>query len=479
MKIRVTPSELQIKGASFLVKRKGACLFFATGSGKTLIMILSAFKLLADKKAEKFVFVCTLSSTLEVRNDFKKFTDETPLELETEQQLEDFLNSDQKLAIAQYNRFPKLFCVDGKIANGFSAKGISFLKQIASKSVGMAFDEVHTLKNPISTMTVFYTHLRKCLHFCYGVTATGIMSKIYDLYHVLDFCCPGSLGSLDSFNDRFVVRELKSIRVQGGRKRKVWEVVGTRNQDALRTLISTVSYSSYPEKDINFSCASAELTDVARYLEAAKGVLSDTKKVKQYSARLVELQQVVNEDPAKKALLIDYLKTHAEQGTILYCAFYHSLELVESILKPLKGISYNTISGRQSIEERKEVKDWFCSDPKYKVLLITRAGGQSLNLQACPNIAFFDGPFGIGYYVQIVGRVVREFSNFKTFNITFLTLKDTIDEYKYEHIASNKEVFMKLFRNEMIPPSSLRESVNQHVFQRLRNSMLWKRTGKR
>jgi SNF2 family DNA or RNA helicase len=475
VRILANPSELQLKGASFLVRRKGGCLFFATGSGKTLIMILSAFKLLQENKVDKFIFVCTLSSKLEVFNDFKKFTDQTPVELDSYQQIEDFLTSSQKLAIIQYNRFPKHFCVEGKPINGISSQGNHLLSLLEKHRIGMAFDEVHMLKNPNAALTVFYKSvIRGLLKYCYGLTATGVMSKMYDLYHILDFCSPECLGSLQSFNDRFVIRCLRKIRLRGGRSRKIWEVMGIRDKHLLQKEMDKVSLSAYPDKDINFVSMAADLTDIKTYLKAAKGVLDDTSSVKQHSARLVGLQQVVNEDPAKKTLLINYLKERVSQGTLLYCAFYHSLEVVESTLKELKGVSYNIICGRQSAEERQASKDWFCKDPRNKVLLITRAGGQSLNLQACPNIAFFDGPFGIGYYIQIVGRVVREFSNFSKFNITFLILKDTIDEYKFEHIASNKDLFMRLFRNEMVPSSNLKESVSKYVLQRLRQSMLWK-----
>ena len=87
-----------------------------------------------------------------------------------------------------------------------------------------------------------------------------------------------------------------------------------------------------------------------------RGVLQGTD-VRQHSARLVDLQAVVNRSAAKmKLLAVESLKRR-EQGMLCFVAFYKTLEVVEYVYKKI-GLPYRVISGSMTTDERVAAKRW-------------------------------------------------------------------------------------------------------------------------
>jgi len=488
--VGVTPSKAQNDGVAFLMERDGGCLLYATGTGKTVIQIMTAMQAIETGKVNKFIIVATVSSFIEIKNDFKKFTDVKPFLIEDVEGLAEFAKNDSPIGIAVYSRLMAMVSINRKPAAGLSLEGRRALEALFRNKVGFTFDEVHTLKNPKAQVTQFYKMLRPYMTVCYGLTATAIMSELMDLYHTLSFCKPGCLGSKNKFSNHYIV--WRERQFQNGRT--VREPAKYINLDELGQEVDKVALRYYPDRDIDFQLIKAPMSEGTRqrYYEAAEGVLEEIAKdkqaayeayckggedglaVKSYSARMVDLQYVVNDDPNKKNAYLGYLKEHIEQGVLTFCAFHETVGVVESVLSDCKGIEVRTITGKQDEEERRENKEWFCANPRNKVLIITRAGGQSLNLQATPNMIFYDIPFGAGQATQIFGRVVREYSSFKSFSIAFLAVEDTIDQYKYDMLAANKELFMKVLSNSVMPKSQILQTYNKAIIDRLRRSLLWK-----
>lgn len=487
----VTPSKAQEDGVAFLLERKGGCLLYATGTGKSVIQIMTAIRSIQSSKVEKFIIIATISSFLEIKNDFKKFTDIQPFLIEKVEDLQEFATGPAQIGVAVYTRLMAMVSINKKASAGLSLSGRDALNALFAKKVGFSFDEVHTLKNPKAQVTQFYKMLRPYMVVCYGVTATAIMSELLDLYHTLSFCAPGCLGSKTNFSNKYIV--WRERQFQNGRT--VREPAKYINLDELGKEVDKVALRYFPERDIDFKVLLADMAPETsgKYYEAADGVLEEIEKdkqmayeafchggeegctVKSYAARMVDLQYVVNKDPNKQKAYLQFLQEHIEQGVLTFCAFHETVGVIEEVLDKCKGVSYRRITGKEDEEARKENKEWFCQNPRNKVLIITKAGGQSLNLQATPNMVFYDTPFGAGQATQIFGRVVREYSSFKSFSIAFIAVKDTIDQYKYDMLAANKELFLKVLNNSVMPKSKTLETYNKAIIDRLRRSLLWKR----
>ena len=106
-------------------------------------------------------------------------------------------------------------------------------------------------------------------------------------------------------------------------------------------------------------------------------------------------------------------------------------------------------------------------------MFLTLAGGESLNLQATPRMILYDMPFGIGYNVQIIGRIARKYSAFDKFYIHYMIAKNTIDEYKFNYLRMNESYFNLIIRNEIATDSEPEEGFNAYVLKALREELLW------
>ena len=63
-----------------------------------------------------------------------------------------------------------------------------------------------------------------------------------------------------------------------------------------------------------------------------------------------------------------------------------------------------------------------------RVIFITMAGGDAINLQSAKALVFYDSPWSAGDYLQIIGRMIRIGSENDTCYAVHLVCRDTIDE---------------------------------------------------
>lgn len=490
------PSEPQLKGARFLVSKERGAVLYSTGSGKTLIQILTLFRLVKDGKIGKALIVGTKNSLIEIEKDFHTWTDVQPVILRSFGDWEKWFMGDQKFALTQYNWVPVLVTGDGTDMTVDGDGGaldedrlVWLFKKFKQHRIGVTFDEFHTIKNPKSGPGRVFRLLRPAMARVYGATATGFLKDIFDLYYLVSFLDPSVLGSYETFCANYVIRKRVTMR-----RRYIWKVQKYVNLDSLFKVLQDVLVTHFPVSDVHFVKREAILQDKAEYLAAAKGFLKteavmranrykglgsydedllNADNGKQHSIRLVDLQYVVNRTKEKQEAFLSEVRHRLDRGTLVFCSFYETLEVLKALLEA-QDIPYKEIHGQKSNEERISAKDWFIKNPANKVLLITRAGGQSLNLQGTPNIIFYDIPFGPGYFVQTMGRVVREFSAFKEFFISFICVKGTIDDYKFELISANREFFMSVFKSSIFPESVNLPSFSSNIIDRLKRELLWK-----
>ena len=145
------------------------------------------------------------------------------------------------------------------------------------------------------------------------------------------------------------------------------------------------------------------------------------QETKQHSARLAEMQRYVDMSEEKRNLLMDLVlngrssdsdESLLDKGVIIYIQFLDVIAQVEQDFKD-KGIEVLVIQGSTKDKKRGEIAKEFRGDPKSKVVLISNAAGESLNLQATNEIFLYDIPPGVGKFNQTIGRIARSFSNLK------------------------------------------------------------------
>jgi hypothetical protein len=450
--LKIKPTEEQLQGARFLLTRPAALLTYQPGTGKSLIMIITAFKLLMEKQCRNVFLVCTKGSLPEVLTDFEKFTNHAPHVAQDVESLHAVKDMEGKIILTQYERL-----------KGVEAQNVPWI----FRNCAALFDEVHKLKTRTSQLTQTWNAVRPYLARAYGCTGTAVTSNLDDLFWIVSYLDPSVLGTYWIFRSKYYIIQMRQV----SRARKVQEVVGYKNVDDLYTTLKPFMLSFYPERDVRFIEAYGEVSNEAEYRLAAAG-LWESLEEKTWSARVFDLQKVVDADKNKLDVLAYEVTQRVASGVIIYCGYYDAVARVESVLDRLK-IPHKMIAGKLSIKERLEAKDWFNSAPSGKALLITNAGSQSVNIQATNELIMYNIPSGLGFFVQCCGRIVRMNSKYKFFNIVLVGLKDTVDAYKIKYIQLLQPMIQKLFNNRIIPP--LKETMNIYLKKELKTNMLWRR----
>lgn len=481
MKLLVKLDSHQIDAVKFICDRRRSLLAYATGTGKSLCLIASSILLIKMKKVEKSLFIVTPNAMIEVQNDFSNFTDCEPKVLDNVESIVDFINNPEELiGITKYSVFNP-------------SNSYSICNAILGKKIALFFDEAHEMKNPSTIANRSFTEIIPYSHVTGFATATAITAKLEDLYHIINLLYPQYLGSLSSFIDRYIVRTLKTIYRGGGIKRKVWETLRYKNLEVLHNQLNDIVISFYPKYDIKSEVVSCELNDITSYMKAVGGVLEvkrrgkkknneedeisyeSEKSAKQHSVRMSDAQFAVNNDKNKIEIFKKLITKISDIGCVVYAYHHDSIELLSEALTELE-IEHYKITGEVSQKNRAVVKKNFTTDSRNKVLLITSGGGQSLNLQSTNRIVFYDIPFGIGKYIQVLGRVSRYYSSFNEFEVYYVTVKDTIDDYKLNYITQNSEPIRKVLNNEIGSNiNMLFSDYNDYVLRKLKNQYLWQK----
>lgn len=206
------------------------------------------------------------------------------------------------------------------------------------------------------------------------------------------------------------------------------------------------------------------------------------EETKRHSARLVDMQRYVDMSEEKRALLLNLVKygkssdsneTLLEKGVVIYCQYLDVLAtLVDDFQRA--GIECYVIQGKTKSSDRGIISQKFKENPNSKVIFISDAAGESLNLNGTNELIMVDvSP----KYQQIWGRVVRMFSHFeeegRSFYIHYMIVDETLDEYKPILLSSKKQLEEEILHADMI---SLKEvgSFDSMLLKEIRKELLWK-----
>ena len=183
-----------------------------------------------------------------------------------------------------------------------------------------------------------------------------------------------------------------------------------------------------------------------------KSYQEKAEETKQHSARLAEMQRYVDMSEEKRNLLLDLVlngrssdsdESLLEKGVLIYIEF---LDVIATVAEDFrnKGVEVHIIQGSTKEKDRGLIAKNFKDNPNSKVVLISNAAGESLNLNGTNELILYDLPKGSGKYSQILGRVVRSFSKFETqgrsFYIHYVIVEDTLDVYKPILLSSKKQL---------------------------------------
>lgn len=214
------------------------------------------------------------------------------------------------------------------------------------------------------------------------------------------------------------------------------------------------------------------------------------QETKAFSARMVDMQRYVDLSEEKRNLLLDLIlsgkssdtdETLLEKGVIIYIEL---LDVIAQVAEDFKarGVDVYVIQGSTKEKDRGAIAKDFKNNPNSKVVIISNAAGESLNLNGTNEIFLYDMPKGSGKYNQILGRIARSFSKFenegRSFYIHYVIVEDTLDVYKPILLSSKKQLEEEILHADTINLKG-QGSFDGMLLKKLRKDLLWKEKEKR
>jgi superfamily II DNA/RNA helicase len=111
---------------------------------------------------------------------------------------------------------------------------------------------------------------------------------------------------------------------------------------------------------------------------------------------------------AKEQALVDLLTGELEdEKIVVYTRFESLVGRLQAILKK-ERIKSTRITGKENDAVRRANQESFQKpDSDVRVIFITDAGSEAINLQTAIGMIFYDAPWSWGNYIQILGRIIR------------------------------------------------------------------------
>lgn len=291
----------------------------------------------------------------------------------------------------------------------------------------VTFDEATAFKAPSTKTAQVCRFLSDRAKRVWGLTATLLKNNLIEGFGIYQVIRPGTFGSKSKFLSEYCDVEMQ--RIKGGGKIPV--IRGYRNLAHFRETIEPYFYgrnkhevaTDLPTLQTKEVVCEMSREEEVKYQEALSGVfevLGTTKDYKETKAltSLIYLQEVCDSvalvddtfkgRSAKESGLLDLITGEFEEEKIIvYTKYERMVTRLTEILKS-EGIPSVRITGKESDKERKKAQDSFQDlKSKVRVVFITDAGSEAINLQAAGALVFYDAPWSWGSYVQCLGRMIR------------------------------------------------------------------------
>lgn len=457
----------------FAIRRPYAVISGQTGLGKTYTAVTLATQLMLKNKDLVTVVIAPPKALISFEKELNEKLKISYSLISTESNIK---NPKGRFILISNTCIEKSIPLLGDLYKNFKVLGI--------------VDESHNgLQNPKSSMFKLFTQIRKIFCILYFLTATSCKNNIEGMYWMITLLNPNLLGSWTSFRYNYLIINRKKITQTTKNRQKVQrtvdEIVGYKNVDKLQAILNEIIIVRQKEYNLEFNYHTTHLNDVEtqNYLRASGGKMSEKAK-DFWSVRLRDITFVVDNVSEeieqetisnKEKLLLKVLLQNIRDNkpTIIYCEYVSVLERLDYLIKAFRRdlgiVDTLIIKGGVSMNERKRIQDIISVD---RPLLITSAGGESINLQKANAIIFYDLPYDIAKIMQIIGRITRVDTEFSKQYIDIIEAFGTTDTYKRLCMEKNMKLIESLFGKMNTLPYSTYNN-EQKFMSTLRRQLLW------
>lgn len=430
----------------------GGILADDMGLGKTIQIISVLLDESYQNQQGTSLIVCPASLVYNWECEFKQFAPELKTLLVTGNAAE----REEKLADAA--RFDVLITSYDLLKRDILLyRGLSFRFQI--------IDEAQYIKNAntLSAKAVKAVNARTK----FALTGTPIENRLSELWSIFDYLMPGFLFTYSRFKKEYEIPVIKENDEDALRSlhRMIGPFVLRRlKKDVLKDLpdkLETVVYSGFEKEQKDLYTAAAY--QLKQQLEQQDGSFSGDRM--QILSQLTRLRQICC-DPslhfenykggsAKLDTCMDLLCNGVAGGhkILLFSQFTSMLEIIGKRLVK-EGISYYTLIGATSKEERLKMVNSFQKDDTSVFLISLKAGGTGLNLTAADMVIHYDPWWNVAAQNQATDRTHR-IGQEKQVAVFKLIMKNTIEENILRLQENKRHLAEQVITGDMVSLSSL------------------------
>jgi len=429
--------EYQVSGVEWLCQRmlaegiRGAVLADEMGLGKT-VQTLAAVRALRDLGGDEFsgrpaLVVAPTSLLSNWAAEAEKFAPELRvITLHGSQRKEQFRNvPNADLIITSYG-------VLARDAEAMSALGSGFSL--------MVLDEASYIRNPKTNAARSVRKMNAMARL--ALTGTPVENSVRDLWSILDFAVPGSLGSQEEFKQRYesvLENERPPAEIMSRLKRRVQpHLLRRTKRNVVRELPDKIEQVLFCDLNPAQKGLYAQLVDTSRETvrqalgkngggagRARMAVLTTLLRLRQVCCdpRLLEsgngrepgaeagdkASSLAKIGSAKLELLRDTIQEARDGGhrVLVFSQFVSMLKLIGKELTDA-DCDYAYLDGSCSTTERTAQVKRFQSTDSVPVFLISlKAGGYGLNLTAADTVIHFDPWWNPAVEAQATDRAHR------------------------------------------------------------------------
>ena len=364
--------DLQLKVVEFMEKNDGLLVVHGTGSGKTLTAITATQCYLDKHPSRGIVFVGPAS----LISNFKK-----------EMNAYGVKNSD-KYEFYSYDKF----MIEDKAD-----------RPISLKNKFLVVDEAHNMRNPVSKKSLAVVHAALEADKRLLLTATPFVNSLTDFIPLINMVYGKMLvGTRKQFyedeTDEWLGKEINDANIATFRyllEDKV-DVVDCKDP------------KDFPERIDHYIDVPMQPEYYKRYVRLVHGEGLFGILFRNPDAFYNGYRRAVNRaGPEYYSRKINSALPILKKGhTIIYTNWVDfGIRPITDALKK-NGITFKTFFGDVPKSERQDMIDEF-NDDQFEVLILTKAGGEGIDLKGVRSVIVLDPPWNDAGLQQVVGRAIR------------------------------------------------------------------------
>lgn len=432
----------QLENAKQLVSLGFGCDLSEVGTGKTI----TAFGVMELSEAKTILVVAPKSVSAQWENKFKEFTDievhrpQGSGKIERQRAIQSFKNSenDKKALVLTYEQLR------------FHINDIDFWFDVTY------LDEIHRAGNPLTKTYKAIVKIPTIKR--YGATATPLRSSPLQAYGIFNWIRPGCLGkNYWHFKARYEVTNERGWSFGYKNLNELGEKI---KPYFVRTTMQEAGVYMPPlvEEDLVFALSTKEqkLYDHIKkemLLEIEQILINKIENPTNLYLSVVKLgklQELTNsmelvgdgQESSKIDILKDSLQDNlvGDNKAVIFTRFSRMATILARELE-----EYNPAVITGATRDRQAEIDKLNGDPKCRVVVITTAGNEGVNLERANLLYMVDVPLGsYGSLIQTIGRIKR-IGQTKPMVVYYLMADKTVDVKLKNLLLTKAEMSEKIF----------------------------------